>query len=116
MSTKGKGFSIQKFVGVTPEQLAKLHKALTTEPIRRTGNISGEGIYHKSFAELKTVSWDTKHESLTIEVIVYDYAIWRRGIGSNRQWETTYDCSSGYTERFVINSILDALDRFKNKQ
>lgn len=103
-------FSIQKYVGVTPRQLAKLHEALTNKPLRETGNISGEGPYHKSFAELKSVSWDTIHESLTIEIMVYDYAIWRRGIGSSKPWHTHDE--SEKTNRLMVDKIFLALDRY----
>jgi len=105
------GFSVQKFVGVTPVQLAKLHKVLTTEPVREAGHIEGEGLYYQSFTELKAVSWDMQHESLTIEVMVYDYAIWRRGVGGTKPWVTHSERDR--TERWVIDNILDALDRFK---
>jgi len=108
--TENAGFSIQKYVGVTPAQLAKLHEALTTEPICRPGYIEGEGSYRKCFAELRTVSWNLQHRSLTIEVIVYDYAIWRRSVGSERQWAT--HCEHSPTERWVVENILDALERF----
>jgi hypothetical protein len=110
----GDGFSIQKFVGVTPAQLAELHKVLTTEPMRRTGHNPGEGPFHISFAELKAVSWDLQHESLTIEVAVYDRAIWRRGIGSDKPWHTHDEYER--TERWVIKKILDALGRFEGRK
>lgn len=108
------GFSIQKFVGVTPAQLAKLYKVLTSEPVRRTGNNPGEGPFHISFAELKTVSWDLQHELLTIEVAVYDHAIWRRGIGGTKPWTTHSEHDR--TERWVVEKILDALERFSGKK
>jgi len=105
---------VQKFVGVTPSQFERLHQVLTTEPMRRVGYIEGEGECHISFAELKTVSWDFHRESLTIEVIVYDYAIWRRGIKGPKPWNTHSEHDP--TKRWVISNILDALKRFENEE
>jgi hypothetical protein len=108
------GFSMHKFVGVTPTQLANLHTVLTTEPVRRTGYIEGEGKYHQSFAEIKTVAWDMSHESLTIEVAIYDYAIWRRGVEGDKRWYTHDEHRP--TERWVVTNILNALERFEGRK
>ena len=50
------------------------------------------------------------HETLTIEVAVYDFAKWYRGIGGNKPWYTHNEY--GRTQRWVVQKILDALERF----
>ena len=100
-------FSIQKYVGVTPQQLANLQTVLTSERMREYGHMPCS--YYYAYAAIKTVSWDTTHESLTVEVVVWDYA---------RQYRKDH-CDSNNerrpTERWVIDHILNALERFKNE-
>ena len=43
MAKKLDGFSIQKFVGVSPQQLANLHEVLRDERVRKHSYINGEG-------------------------------------------------------------------------
>jgi hypothetical protein len=103
-------FCIQKYVGVTPQQLANLQAILVKEPIRREGTVgNGWGPNYFVTAEILSTKWDRDRGTVTVEVAVYDRS--RRYIQKNGEWSCfVYDSYSASRE--VIEAILDALERF----
>ena len=110
------GFSIQKFVGVAPQQFANLQAVLAEKPIREDGREAGIGKFFHAYAEILRVEWNSKHETLTVtvEVAIYDYrrkCFAVRGSDSEGDYERDMP-----TERWVVDMILDALERFPKKE
>lgn len=103
-------FSIQKYIGVTPQQFANLQAVLIQEPIRKAGQVGdGWGPNYFVLAETKSVAWDREHGTLTVEVAVYDYS--RRYLKKNDAW--THSVYHRYsTSRDIVDKILNALERF----
>lgn len=108
------GFSIQKYVGVTPAQLTKLHKVLISDLRIKHKWREGVGYTWDVYAEIKTVSWNAEHGSLTVEVIVYDFARELSGTTEDNKKHRGYN-KHAPTERWVITKILNALGRFKTQ-
>lgn len=108
------GFSIQKYVGVTPTKFAKLHKVITTLLCKKLPWIQGTGYVWNVYAEIKTVSWNTDHKSLTVEVIVYEYARKFQGSSEDSMKPAGHN-QYAPTERWMITKILNALGCFKTQ-
>ncbi len=104
------GITILKFSGVTSAQFAQLDKALKSEPLMTEKQGAFQKPFHSKYCEIKTTRWT--NETLTIEVEVYMFQKWRQNPDSSPETAWYKDEPKTPTPRWVIDKIMDALERF----
>jgi hypothetical protein len=107
-------YSIQTYAGVTPAAFTKLSRVITKHFVKKTRVYMGSIIDWDVFAEIEEVSWDTTSESLTVKIIIYDFALQCRGTSFKSKARGDHN-KDAPTERWMIDKILDALGRFENQ-
>lgn len=105
--------TILKFVGVSSEEFLDLDVALRSSKIREENFSVGQLSAFAEYAVIKSSNWSQSYRTLTIEVEVFEFQRWCNNPGAGPDHHRYVFNENRPTPRHVIESILNALGRYK---